>query len=215
MNFYFIKKNLLISETGDRHQKFASEKKVPLTGGIFLFLSFLFFINDQVLSFILFSFLILLLGIFSDLKHIKSASNRFLIQISLGALVSGLDAGQIYQSWPLMNSSYFPDDSDIKTLFSISTFESPSVIQFVHRNIAYLIFIFYLFVLFIILRNKEFIYLKNTAFLIFISFLFQIFLGILTILSGAQIILASLHQIGSILLVTTSLVLVFKNSKLN
>ena len=83
MNFYFIKKNLLISETGDRHKKFASEKKVPLTGGIFLFLSFLFFINDQVLSFILFSFLILLLGIFSDLKHIKSASNRFLIQISL------------------------------------------------------------------------------------------------------------------------------------
>lgn len=83
MNFYFIKNNLLISETGDRHQKFASEKKVPLTGGIFLFLSFLFFINDQVLSFILFSFLILLLGIFSDLKHIKSASNRFLIQISL------------------------------------------------------------------------------------------------------------------------------------
>ena len=49
------------------------KKKVPLTGGIFLFLSFLFFINDQILSFIFFSFLILLLGLFSDLKHIKSA----------------------------------------------------------------------------------------------------------------------------------------------
>jgi len=83
INRLFIRKDILISETGDRHQKFASKNKVPLTGGIFLFLSFLFFINNQILSFILFSFLILLLGIFSDLKQIKSALSRFLIQISL------------------------------------------------------------------------------------------------------------------------------------
>ena len=62
VNNLFIKKNFLISETGDRHQKFASKEKVPLTGGIFLFLSFLFFFDDQILSFILFSFLMLLLG---------------------------------------------------------------------------------------------------------------------------------------------------------
>ena len=83
INNFFIKKNILISETGDIHQKFASKKKVPLTGGLFLFSSFLFFLNDQVLSFLFFSFLILLLGIFSDLKHIKSAMTRFIIQISL------------------------------------------------------------------------------------------------------------------------------------
>ena len=63
-NKFFINYNILISETGDRHQKFASKDKVPLTGGIFLFLSFLFFFNEEILSFILFSFLILLLGIF-------------------------------------------------------------------------------------------------------------------------------------------------------
>ena len=51
--------------------------------------------------------------------------------------------------------------------------------------------------------------------ILFITLLLQIFLGILTILSGAQIILASLHQIGSIFLVTASLILVFKNSKIN
>ena len=83
INKFFIKKNILISETGDIHQKFASKEKVPLTGGLFLFSSFLFFLNDQVLSFLFFSFLILLLGIFSDLKHIKSAMTRFIIQISL------------------------------------------------------------------------------------------------------------------------------------
>ena len=83
LNKYLISLNFLVSETGDRHQKFASKKKIPLTGGIFIFLSFLFFINDQILSFIFFSFLILLLGLFSDLKHIKSASSRFMIQISI------------------------------------------------------------------------------------------------------------------------------------
>ena len=83
LNKYLINLSFLVSETGDRHQKFASNKIVPLTGGVFLFLSFLYFINYEVLSFILFSFLIFILGIFSDLKDIKSAFVRFIIQISI------------------------------------------------------------------------------------------------------------------------------------
>jgi len=138
-----------------------------------------------------------------------------LIQISLGALVSGLDGGQIYQTWPLMNSSYYPDDSDINNFFSLNSFESPSIVQFVHRNIAYFIFFLYLFILFKIFKNKELLYLRNTALIIFVFLLLQIFLGIITVLSGAQIVLASLHQIGSIFLVATTLILVFKNSKIN
>ena len=83
LNKYLINLGFLVSETGDRHQKFASNKIVPLTGGVFLFLSFLYFVNYEVLSFILFSFLIFILGIFSDLKDIKSAFVRFIIQISI------------------------------------------------------------------------------------------------------------------------------------
>lgn len=83
INKFFLKHSLLISETGDKHQKFASKEKVPLTGGIFLILSSLYFINEQLLSLILFSFLIFILGIFSDIKNIKSASKRFLAQISI------------------------------------------------------------------------------------------------------------------------------------
>ena len=80
----FLKKNfLLVSVTGDNHQKFASDFKIPLTGGIFLFLGILYFLNQNILSLILFTFLILLLGIFSDLKIVNSAKLRFLLQISL------------------------------------------------------------------------------------------------------------------------------------
>ena len=138
-----------------------------------------------------------------------------LVQISIGAFVSGLDAGKIYQTWPLMNHSYFPDDSNIKELFSIKSFDTPSIMQFIHRNIAYFIILLFCFIGIIIYKNKDLIYLRSIALLIFISLFLQFFLGILTVLSGAHIFLASLHQTGSILLISTSLILVFKNSKIN
>ncbi len=138
-----------------------------------------------------------------------------LLQISLGALVSGLDAGQIYRSWPLMDQNYFPNDSNIKDLFSIKAFETPSIVQFVHRNVAYFIIFLFSYITIIIYRNEKFIYLRRTALLIFVFIFLQTFLGILTVLSGAQIILASMHQIGSIFLITSSLILVFKNSRIN
>ena len=83
---------------------------------------------------------------FSNKKNTFYLSLIFLIlimiQIFVGALVSGLDAGQIYNSWPLMNNNYFPDDSNIKNFFSLETLNNPSLLQFIHRNIAYLIIIF-------------------------------------------------------------------------
>ena len=137
-----------------------------------------------------------------------------LVQICVGAFVSGLDAGQIYQSWPLMNQRYFPDDSSLKDLFSIKAFETPSIVQFIHRNMAYFIFILFIFIATIVYRDENFAYLRNTTLLVSIFLFLQTFLGILTVLSGVQIILASMHQIGSIFLITTSLILVFKNSKI-
>ena len=138
-----------------------------------------------------------------------------LIQVSIGAFVSGLDAGQIYQSWPLMNRAFFPDDSSVADLFKKDVFSIPSLVQFLHRNIAYLIFIFFLFICFIVFKNNELFYLKKYIIIIFASLLLQIFLGILTVLSGAQIFIASMHQVGSLLLVFTSVLLISKNSKTN
>ncbi len=138
-----------------------------------------------------------------------------LLQICVGALVSGLDAGKIYQSWPLMNQSYFPDDSNLRDLFSLKALETPSILQFIHRNVAYFIILLFSFIAIIIYRYKDFAYLRNITQLIFILLFLQTFLGILTVLSGSWIILASMHQTGSILLVATSLILVFKNSRIN
>ena len=80
INKFLLKKKILINETGDIHQKFSSKSSVPLTGGIFIFLGFLFY-YDGIYSFILFSLIILILGILSDLKLIRSAKKKLLLQI--------------------------------------------------------------------------------------------------------------------------------------
>jgi len=138
-----------------------------------------------------------------------------IFQIFLGALVSGLDAGKIYNTWPLMNGSFFPDDSLYKDLFKFSILENSSLLQFVHRITAYAIFFIFALITILIFKNKNLIYLRRSSMTVLFFLIFQIFLGVLTILSGAEILIASMHQIGSIILVSSTLILVFESSKIN
>ena len=132
-------------------------------------------------------------------------------QIIIGAFVSGMDAGQIYNSWPLMGSSYFPDDNKIINIFKLSSFSEPSLVQFMHRNLAYLILVFYFFIFFKIYKEK----LNNLLLpikLVGVFLFIQILLGILTLIYGAQIYFASAHQLSSIFLVSSSVYLLYLNS---
>jgi len=132
-------------------------------------------------------------------------------QIIIGAFVSGMDAGQIYNSWPLMGSSFYPNDNEIDNFFKLSAFSDPSLVQFMHRNLAYIILIFYLIILFKI-YNKKLLNLYFAINLVGLFLFIQIILGIFTLLSGAQIYLASMHQISSIFLVSSSVYLFYLNT---
>ena len=136
------------------------------------------------------------------------------MQIAVGAFVSGMDAGKIYNSWPLMGNTYFPDDNDFSNLFKLSVFSDPSLVQFIHRNLAYIIGIFYIFILYKIYKNKMYELYKTVNLLGCLIFL-QIILGIYTIISGAQIYVASMHQISSIFLVSSCIYFFFINTKFN
>ena len=135
-------------------------------------------------------------------------------QISIGAFVSGMDAGKIYNSWPLMGNTYFPDDNSFDNLFNISVFNDPSLVQFMHRNLAYLIGIYYLIIFYKIYKQKIYDLYKSISILGFFIVL-QIILGILTILYGAQIYIASMHQISSIFLVSSCIYFFYLNTKSN
>ena len=115
-----------------------------------------------------------------------------------------MDAGKLYNTWPLMGSSYFPDDSKYIEFLNINFFDNPSIVQFLHRNLAYLIVIIYIYLLILVFRdtNKNF---RKPILIIGLSIFLQVILGVVTLLSGVKIIYASLHQINSILVILSSL----------
>ena len=137
-----------------------------------------------------------------------------LIQIVIGAFVSGMDAGRIYNSWPLMGNAYFPNDNSVENLFKLSAFSDPSLVQFIHRNLAYVIGLFYLLIFFKVYKKKINKLYKTVNILGFFIIL-QIVLGIYTVLLGAQLYIAALHQVSSIFLVTSSIYFFFINRKTN
>ncbi len=136
------------------------------------------------------------------------------LQITLGAFVSGMDAGKIYNSWPLMGNTFFPNDNNLLNLFEISAFSDPSLVQFMHRNLAYLIGIFYISISYYIYKNKM-SDLYKTINILGLFILLQIILGIFTILNGAQIYIASLHQLSSIFLVSSCVYFFYLNTKIS
>jgi cytochrome c oxidase assembly protein subunit 15 len=134
-----------------------------------------------------------------------------ILQILLGAFLSGLDGGLIYNSWPDMNGSFFPNDVNFDDLTSVQLFNNASIIQFLHRSIAYLILFFIIVLNYLFIKNK--LDLKNII-LFDIAILLQVFLGIITLISNVEIKYASLHQLGSIFVLITYLIILYKNSTL-
>ncbi len=177
---------------------------------------------------LLIAFLILSLIYWNYLKinQINDVSNKinpiipfvFLVliftQIGIGAFVSGMDAGKIYNTWPLMGNTYFPDDNNFANLFDIKVFNDPSLVQFIHRNLAYLIGIFYLTIIYKIYKKKLYELYRPINILGFFIIL-QIILGILTVINGAQIYLAAMHQLSSVFLVSASIYFYYINTKIS
>ena len=158
-----------------------------------------------------------ILNIYKIEKFNKKTSNLLLLfiltlivlQIILGAFLSGLDGGLIYNSWPDMNGNFLPNDVEFKDVIDTQLFNNPSIVQFLHRFTAYVL------LLFIVILNYTFIKdnygIKNIIFFD-VAILIQIFLGIVTLISGVEIKYASLHQLGSIFVLTTYLIILYKNS---
>ena len=134
------------------------------------------------------------------------------IQIIVGAFVSGLDAGMIYQTWPLMGNEYFPNDINVKKYYDLLDFDNHSLVQFYHRNLAYFILIYVLFLAIHIFKKKEKFLFKPLLILIFIL-ITQVVLGIITLISGLNIYLASAHQIAGVFLIFSAINLYYLNVK--
>jgi cytochrome c oxidase assembly protein subunit 15 len=131
------------------------------------------------------------------------------LQIILGAFLSGLDGGLIYNSWPDMKGTFSPSDVNMDDYLSTRLFYNTSIIQFFHRTTAYILLFFIIFLNYLFIKKR-----LNLTYILFFDFsiLLQIFLGVITLLSGVEIAYASLHQLGSIFVLSFFLLILYKNS---
>ena len=121
------------------------------------------------------------------------------VQLMLGAWVAGLRAGQVSNSWPLMNDRLIPEGIDWSNGVGFALTHDPFLIHFVHRWWAWGVVV----VLVLFARSVKPID-RPAARAIHIAFGTQILLGIATVMSGVALPLAVLHQaVGALLVAAT------------
>jgi cytochrome c oxidase assembly protein subunit 15 len=118
------------------------------------------------------------------------------VQILLGALTAGLDAGYAFSSWPLMGDAFFPAGVPMVTPAWRNAIDNPIVVQFLHRWIAFVAAGALLWLAYRArMRNAP-----RTALAVAALVVAQIALGIATLLSGVEIVVAVAHQANAALL---------------
>jgi cytochrome c oxidase assembly protein subunit 15 len=123
------------------------------------------------------------------------------LQILLGALVAGIDAGRNYSDWPLMAGGLLPPDPMDLAPWWRNFFENDGLVQFVHRMVGYLVLGFGLAVWWLSRRSPHRV--TRTAFAwMGVAVFGQLVLGIVTVMSMAPVGLALLHQLGAVALWT-------------
>ena len=121
------------------------------------------------------------------------------LQILVGALVAGIDAGRNYVDWPLMAGGFLPPDPFELSPWWRNFFEDDGLVQFMHRMIGYTLFLFCLFA-WRRSRSSGNLTLKFSFNLILAIAFFQMVLGIATVIYAAPWEIAIIHQFGAILL---------------
>jgi cytochrome c oxidase assembly protein subunit 15 len=128
-----------------------------------------------------------------------------LIQIYLGALVAGLDAGLTYNTWPLIDGAFVPDAARLWFITPAwrNLFENTLTVQFDHRMVAYAIWLVAIFHLANAWRAQRAL---RGALLLAILVTLQAVLGVVTLLHQAPLHLALAHQLMAIVVFTTAIV---------
>ncbi|MDD9715655.1 COX15/CtaA family protein [Dinoroseobacter sp. PD6] len=126
------------------------------------------------------------------------------VQILLGALVAGIDAGRTYTDWPLMAGGFLPLNMwELEPIWR-NFFEDPGLVQFNHRMVGYLLLLVGLYVWWRSRRSAH-VTTKRAFDWVAVILFGQMVLGIVTVLNAAPWTWAIAHQFGAV--VTICLIL--------
>ncbi|RJK98505.1 heme A synthase [Paracoccus siganidrum] len=134
-----------------------------------------------------------LFGISTGLMHLA------FVQILLGALVAGIDAGRHYTGWPTMGGEWIPELIWESHLGWRNFFENPATVQFIHRMAGYLLAIFAV-VVWLRARRSPHPVTRGAFTAMLVAMAAQIGLGILNVLHASPLPLALIHQLGAVVL---------------
>ena len=119
------------------------------------------------------------------------------LQILLGALVAGIDAGRNYVDWPLMAGGFFPPDMFSLTPWWRNFFEDDGLVQFIHRMAGYVLMIFAI-VMWRVARKSGNTQVRFGFNAVLAMVFFQMVLGIITVMYSAPWQIAIVHQLGAV-----------------
>lgn len=114
------------------------------------------------------------------------------LQVFLGGLVAGLDAGYVSATWPTMDGAFIPEGLSVIEPWWRNPFENPVTAQFDHRMLAYLILIVTA-VYAVVARGTN---AARGALLLLAVFVAQAALGIATVVLEMPLHVALSHQFG-------------------
>lgn len=117
-----------------------------------------------------------------------------LVQIYLGALVAGLDAGLVFNEWPTMDNGFFPASQWEPAIGLMNVFDTPAIVQFIHRTFAYLIWLVVLAHMVACWRWAPGTTHASRATVLFGLMTLQAVLGIVTLLTYVPLGWALAHQ---------------------
>ena len=121
------------------------------------------------------------------------------LQILLGALVAGIDAGRGYTDWPLMAGGVFPPGMwELEPVWR-NLFENDGTVQFIHRVSGYLLAAFGV-VVWLRSRKSSYAMTRNAGVVMIAAMALQIVLGIVTVMNGAPVVLGIAHQFLAVVL---------------
>ena len=119
------------------------------------------------------------------------------VQSGLGALVAGMKAGLVYNTWPLMDGDMVPGGLLIMQPWYLNFFENATTVQFDHRMVAYLLAALAVWHAITVWRSADDERLVRSAALLVVAVLCQMALGIWTLLWAVPLELGLAHQAGA------------------
>jgi len=172
-----------------------------------------------IMAFIIYGYLLFITFSIYNLKKKKKKNKKnknffiinviliFLILITVfsGGMVAGLDAGLVYNTFPLMGETFIPFDIWNLNPKFINFLENPVTVQFDHRILGIITFILTLVLWFYTRIHDLSSGIKKKTNILLLFVIIQISLGVATLLSYVAIPIALLHQLGALIFYTLSI----------